>query len=250
MSSVYKCPHCPLSYKRKLYYDRHILICDILSKTKKEREQELEEHADTPTMRVMYDLLLEMTLKYSKMEKKVEELTKWVETKKKKIHVVEWLNTNYPDAIKFIDWYKSINLDRKHLELIFKYDFVTGFMYIFQELLPLEQEADLPIKAFDQKDGALFICNDEGKWCAMDSKVLEQFVSYISRLIMGEFVKWQNENMDKMKDEEFSDVYTKNIQKVIGANYSMEQLSMKMKRELYKYLKMNLRNILQYEFSF
>ena len=136
------------------------------------------------------------------------------------------------------------------MELIFKYDFVNGFMYIFQELLPLEKEAELAIKAFDQKDGALFIYNDEGKWSMMDSKQLEQFISYISRLIMTEFVKWQTENIDKMKDEEFSDMYTKNIQKVIGANYSMEQLNMKMKRELYKYLKMNLRNILQYEFSF
>ena len=248
--SSFECPHCALSYKRKLYYKRHILLCEILSKTKKEREQEIEEHADTPSLRKMYDLLLEMTFKYSKMEKKLEDLTKWVEAKKKKINIVEWLNENYTEGTNFAHWYKSIKFNRSHLELIFKYNFINGFMYIFQELLPLEQETGLPIKAFDQKDNTLFIYNDDEKWDVMSQKQLEQFISYISRLIMGEFVKWQTENANTMDAEKFSDIYTENIQKVIGANYSMEQLNIKMKRELYKYLKMNLKNVIEYEFSF
>lgn len=250
MANHFQCKYCSLSYKRKTYYDKHVLVCEILNKTKKERENEIEELADTLSLRKVYDLLLEIAMKYNKMEKKLNELTKWVDVKKKNINIIEWLNTNYTKTIKFSDWYMSICFNRKHLELIFKYDFITGFMYIFQELLPLSQEEELPIKAFDQKDNTLFIYNDENKWEAMNSEKLEKFISHISRLIMSEFVKWQNENSEKIKDEEFSIIYTRNIQKVIGANYSIEQLNMKMKRELYKYLKMNLRNILQYEFCF
>jgi len=250
MANHFQCKYCSLSYKRKTYYDKHVLVCEILNKTKKERENEIEELADTLSLRKVYDLLLEIAMKYNKMEKKLDELTKWVDVKKKNINIIEWLNTNYTKTIKFSDWYMSISFNRKHLELIFKYDFIPGFMYIFQELLPLSQEEELPIKAFDQKDNTLFIYNDENKWEAMNSEKLEKFISHISILIMREFVKWQDENSEKIKDEEFSIIYTKNIQKVIGANYSIEQLNMKMKRELYKYLKMNLRNILQYEFCF
>ena len=70
---------------------------------------------------------------------------------------------------------------------------------------------------------------------------------------MGEFVKWQNENLNNLsskRDDAFDIEYANNIQKVIGAKYTKQQLYMKIRQSLYNYLKMNLKNIIEYEFSF
>lgn len=248
-----KCKYCGRDYKSKNYYNRHVLVCEILSKTDKERAQEEEEHADTPNLRKMYELLLEMTLKYSKMEKKLEELSKWTETKKSKIHVIDWLNINYKSATKFIDFSNNLKLNYSHLELIFNSNFVPGIISIFQQFIPLTtgNEAILPIRAFDKKDNTLFIYTDDEVWKEMTGQQFEKMVGIISKEIIREFGKWQNENLERIKkDEKFAITYAKNTQKVMGSQYTYEQSYAKIKRGLYKYLKMNLRNIVQYEFSF
>jgi len=67
---------------------------------------------------------------------------------------------------------------------------------------------------------------------------------------MGHFVDWQNANKHRIADESYQKTYTDNIQKVLGGNYSKRNPNMIIKRNLYKYLKMNLKNVMQYEFSF
>jgi hypothetical protein len=54
----------------------------------------------------------------------------------------------------------------------------------------------------------------------------------------------------KMNQDDFGITYATNVQKVLGGTLPREQLYSKVRRGIYKYLKMNLRNIIQYEFSF
>ena len=41
--------------------------------------------------------------------------------------------------MQFNGFIKSINIERKHLDYIIKYDFIDGIMFIFQELFPLKK---------------------------------------------------------------------------------------------------------------
>ena len=67
---------------------------------------------------------------------------------------------------------------------------------------------------------------------------------------LTEFIKWQKENTDKIYEDEFSNKYAVNFQKILGGNNTQEYNNSRIKKELYKYLKMNLKNIIEYEFSF
>ena len=251
---LYKCKFCDRGYKSKNYYNRHILVCEIISKPSSEREQEDEESTDTPTLRKMYELLLEMTFKYSKLERKYNELHKSIESKRKKLNIIEWLNHNYTNAIKFSDWCDNLKLERKHLEFIFETNYMPGIINIFEEFLPISKESELFVKSFDQKVNTLFIfVDEEKKWKVMNDEEFGKMVSVISKQIMSEFVKWQDENSNIHKtkrDDNFDIEYAKNIQKVIGAKYTKQQLYTKIRHSLYIYLKMNLKNIIEYEFSF
>ena len=152
-----ECCFCSKKFTRKTYYDRHILICELLSKSKKERNVEMEEHKDTPTVRKLYEIIMEMSIKYKKMEEKLEELSKYVDTKKKKINIIEWLNTTCKSSAcaPFELWMKKIKVERKHLESIFSHDYVYGALHILKDF------NNEHIRCYDQKDDTLFIFTNE-----------------------------------------------------------------------------------------
>ena len=248
-SHTYTCKHCQRGYKRKLYYDRHVLACQMLSKDPKTLKQEAQERADTPTVRQLYDLVLELGIKYAKMEKKLDELSKWADSKKRKLCVVDWLNDNCIPNEGFYAWKDAIDLEMRHLDILFEHDYVNGMLYILQELLPLASEAAIPIKAFDQKENTLFIYQDDG-WIVMSPSEFDSLLGGLSKTVMGFFVKWQEANKHKLNRDDFSVTFTENVQKAIGGNFTKEQIHSRIRRGLYKHLKMNLRNIVQYEFTF
>jgi hypothetical protein len=156
-----KCGYCSKSFTRKSYYDRHVLVCELLIKSTKERNLATEENQDTPTVRKLYEIIMEMTLKYQKMEKKVEELSKYIENKKRKLNIVDWLNANYKNVGERFDiWYKTIKVERKHLETIFTRDYVNGVLHVLKDHLETyikNGEMEIPIRAYDQKDNILYV---------------------------------------------------------------------------------------------
>ena len=80
------CPHCLRHYERKVYLDRHVGMCQLLTKTKRERKLEVQEQEDTPSVRDLYTAVLELTEKYSQLEKKFTDLSKYATIKKQKIN--------------------------------------------------------------------------------------------------------------------------------------------------------------------
>ncbi len=243
----HKCPHCSRKFIRKSTADRHIITCEILSKTPKERHLEDINRDDIPSIKQIYCVLLEIADKQLKIEKKMKAMEKWVENKKKKLSVIDWLNNNLIPNYTYLEWLDKIVITRHHLELIFQYNHINGKIYILQEFLPLGQENIIPIKSFDQKQNALFIYNES--WELMTPGFLDKLLNSLQRKIMDEFVKYQNENMHKMRDENFTMEYIQNVQKVMGGD-SKEKITSRLRRELYKHLKINLRNVIQVEFTF
>ena len=248
----YKCKYCNRAYKLKPNYDKHYLLCDTLNISKTICKTTKENNADyVPSLRDMFTLILELTAKNSQLEQKVEELSKWTESKKKKLNVIDWLNEKYTKNIKYSVWLAGINITRKHLEAVFNSDMVTGCYEILQNLLSLDIMSDqtIPIKAFDQKENILFIYTDDNKWEILSQPMFANLMNMLSKNILTEFLKWQTENKSKMKQDDFSYRYARNVQKIMGGNLTQEQIHTRVKKELYNYLKMNLRNVVEYEFS-
>ena len=73
----------------------------------------------------------------------------------------------------------------------------------------------------------------------MSGKQFECLVGSVSKQLVNELAEWQNENMNKMSHEDFGIVYANNVLKVLGGSMPREQLYSKVRRGLYKYLKMN-----------
>ena len=243
------CSFCRRGYKSKVYYNRHVAVCELMCKSMKERQQENEENDDTPNIRVLYDVILELTNKMSKMEKKIQELTKLADLKKKKINMVDWLNENKIEGkqIDLEEFILNIKLNRLHLENLFQTEYTSGILKVLQDLLPLIEDTSNPIKAFDTKVNVLFAFSDS-KWMILTDDKFQKIINNIVKQLLNEFVVWQTENASRMEQDDFAIKYSSNVKKMMGGNFTREQVYAKVKIDLYKYLKVNVKNITEYHF--
>ena len=65
--------------------------------------------------------------------------------------------------------------------------------------------------------------------------------------LLDDFVKWQNENSEKMDQDDFAIKYSANVKKIMGGGLTRQQVYGKIKLDLYKYLKINIKNIIEYQ---
>ena len=69
MSSTYDCKYCKRNYKEKFNYDRHLLCCEFIFKSRREQNNEADLLAPIPTQREMYQLIQHMSIRIDKLEK-------------------------------------------------------------------------------------------------------------------------------------------------------------------------------------
>ena len=64
------------------------------------------------------------------------------------------------------------------------------------------------------------------------------------------FVEWQKENQGKINNEKFQKLYTDYTCKVMGSNFVEETIHHKIKFELYKKIKINVKQMETFEIIF
>jgi len=194
-------------------------------------------------------IVIELIKTNNKLRKDVKELKRWVQVKKKKIVVVDWLNENLKPNMDYKKFISELFLTRKHLEYIFKTNYVEGIQEILQNHISNYEDNNIPFKSFDQKDDTIYVYNTNQKWELLSPTDFNMVVSTISKGILSEFKKWQDENEHQLYTEDFSITYILNVKKVMGGDNPIEKLRSKIHKNLYKDLKLNLQNTIQYDFQ-
>ena len=246
---MYKCS-CGKEYSRLKAFHYHRATCELLalSKNSKQDVSHLTE-MNVPAPLEMWMALQTALLKIEKLEKKIESQDRWIKRQKKKMCIVDWLNNNFPISDSYNQWFTNLELERKDLQLIFDHDFVGGVSYILQKYLPIKNESTFPIRAFEQKLNTLFVFNGT-TWEMLDTDEFAKMIDQIHKKIHSVFVIWNKEKQRFMDYESIDEGYYKNVQKVMGGKYSRDETLRKIKFKLFNYLKFNLKNITQYEFTF
>lgn len=243
----YVCHRCLTQYKIKIYYDRHVSACELLHQSNKERRDNNEKHSEIPDMSTMYNMILTLAQKNKELEDKVDELSQLSIIKKKRLHVNDWLNEYYSDIIELTEYMKQHPISQEDYQLVCKHDYVEGISMILKNRFILDQETTLPIKAFDQKENVFFTKKQSG-WSIMQKTELDSLIRNIEKQLMGKFVEWQEKNKHLMLNEKYSEEYTNILQKILGNNFNSGNIKLQIRKLLYKHLKMNLKNIIQFEF--
>ena len=263
------CEYCGKMYKRRLNLDKHFILCEIVYKAKKNTitDKETEEiNEEMPTQKQMYKMFLELALKYNKLEEKVELMNKFVNKTKKKINVLDWLNTNsnLKPELLFDNLADSINILDSDLELLFNSDFYDMLNEIFTRNIYNNDESSIPLFSFIQKMNTIYIynynCNyknnidvatSESEWIEVSREKLIYFLNKVHFKIVKALSEWNKKNSDKLNSsDKMIEIYTKAKIKLMGIEFKHEQTLSKIKSNIYNKLKKDMKALVEYEFEF
>lgn len=253
------CNFCQRTYQRKIYFDRHVIACEFLSKSNRERNLELEELSDTPSVRDLYKIIMELAAKCNNLESQMNNIIKATNIKKQKLNITDWLHqhkSSDTERISFNQLLKNIKITRDDLNILFETDYVNGAVKVLNKYLT--NKDTFPICAFNNKDNKMYIyCENDSvnndntdvvEWRMCNNDDYKKLMFLIDKQFLSEFVKWQDENKHKGSNDDFALIYSKNMKKVMGGE--RDTLYSRIKKELYNLIEIDLPNILEYEISY
>jgi len=293
---IYTCQYCNKKYKRKNYYNNHILNCrihkicknppkiyNIPSQTQSKKSTIIHDTTDTEncseteivrenqgvtqqvtdvdsiefdkmtiTNENLFKLLINLTNKYEKLQNDYNELKKFTNYNKNKLNVIDHLNNNFQcNIFDYNDFCKKLSHDFNinDLEFVFKNDYVNGCAQIIINLIEkikFENIHNLPIYAFNHKDGILYIYDKSlSSWTQINENYLTILIKELNKNLLNNFLQWKNNNEKYFLDEQFSEIYILNMKKIIGNNFDKKNKDIMIKNIIYKHIKVCIKNIFE-----
>jgi len=255
-SSKLCCVVCNKKYTKKSSLDKHKILCDFKTKTKRELKIEDEEQSDIPTYNQLVKIVQEMALKMSKMEDKLEEFNKWVDKKKKKLNVIGWLNENVNPTFGFLEWANvQLIVKEEHFENLMENSLFHTVQQVFEYNLPESNDIIYPIRCFSQKTGIFYICekgeNGLPQWKQLALPDFIILLKTIQNRMIRVLSKWKSDNQLKIQDnDKISELFNKAVIKLMNMSFHQDVSLSRSRNNLFNYLKTDLKTKIDYEFEF
>lgn len=263
------CTTCGKGYKTRTSLNKHSAICEYVYKVKNNKSVEIIED-ELPNQSQMYGIILDLAAKVNLLTEKIEKQTKFIDRKKKKINVVEWLNTNMkisnPENI-FDKLVNIISITEKDVEYLFQNDFYKMLNEIFERTIYNKnsgQEEDtsntnlIPIYAFTQKSNILYVYNQDSSststspinpiWLELSKEKLIYFLNIVHARICKAMRIWKETNQDKMESSDsIQDLYNRALIKVMSISFREQATLSKVKNQIYNKMKTDMKSFIEYE---
>lgn len=257
------CIYCGKSYKTRMNLDRHLILCETIHRSKNIKKNsnlhvdELEEK-DLPSQRQMYNIILELSMKCNKLEEKIEQMSKWVEKKKKKINILEWLNTNTNITPEFVfdELISKISLIDCDIDILLTNGFNETFYQIAtRNIFDKKEQINFPLFCLDQKTNYIYVYNRQNPvsqpiWTELERDKLVYFMNKIHMMITKGLTDWKKKlEKEKRFNEGQSDLYNKTLIKVMDIDFKKESTLNKIKNMIYEAIKTDMKGLIEYEFE-
>jgi hypothetical protein len=251
------CIHCGKNYVKKCNLDKHIIICDLLQKSKKSKNAE-EDEEPVPSQRKMFQMLIELGQKYNKLEEKVEEMGKWIVKTKKKINMLDWLNTNVFPSIIFGQLYDKIIITDDDIQYLLNNSFYDSLNEVFSKTIYGISENDNPIYAFIQKTNVFYIydredasSNEKNIWIEFSREKMILFFDKIHMKFIKTFCEWKKVHTKEIKESyQLASLCDKATTKLMSIELKVEATFNKLRNMLYNHMKKDIKAFVEYEFEF
>ena len=244
------CKYCGKNYIKKINLDKHVILCELLNNSK--TKTIVEDDQEVPSQRKMYEMILEIGKKLNGLDKKVDELNKWVIKKKKKINVVEWLNNNITPEINFDSLIEKIIIYKDVVHYLFQNTFADTMNHIFSRNIYNVSESEYPIFAFVQKSNVFYIYeNEEAGWMELNREKLVKFLNRVHTKLYRLYLEWKKENRTHIEDDEkLSLLCDKTTCKMMDVDFRQESILGKIRSNMYGRMKTDMKALVEYDFEF
>ena len=203
-----------------------MILCD-LNQNIREHRCSMEENSDIPSVRELYNIILELGLKYNKIETELEELKRWVNNKKNKFNILDWLNSNKSNInLTTFDWIESIEVTHCDIQTLFNSSISELICNLFNKHIEYTQ--------FHNQTVPLFNCSDKSKslyiyelneiegqdslneWKPINSDDFMKIIKSLHKKITIGMRDWYNRNKnDILNNEKIEDIYNKTLLKIM-----------------------------------
>ena len=253
------CVYCGKSYKKITNLNKHVVVCDLIQKSKRRAltgsglRIEEDEEEPLPSQRKMFEMLMELGQKYSRLEEKVDEINKWVVKKKKKINVLEWLNANVTPTITFENIIDKITVNEKDIEMLINNSFYDVLNEIFGRTIYNFNEHDNPIFAFINKSNMFYIYNANKVWDKMSTEIFIKFLNRVHMKIFKAFNEWKSIKLNDTKNissDAFAISCNKTMVKIVSVECNNESVVSKVQSSMFSRMKTDMKALVEYEFEF
>ena len=268
------CTWCGKGYKSRGNLDKHVILCELIQKSNKKRvtnkNSDLTDYdevcEDLPSPKKMYQMLLELGYKYSKLEEKMEEVNKFIVKKKQKINVVEWLNSNITPSLVFENLIDQIKIIDSDIEFLFENNFLDMINGVLSRFVYNGESSNnlIPLFAFSQKTNVFYafvklnnnnnnnnLCEDKccGVWSELSKDQLMKFLMRIQMKVSKAFCEWKT-RCGRVNDDSFDIMCDKTLIKIMGNEFNQDSTFNKMRGVMYNKMKTDMKAMVEYEFEF
>ena len=249
--STRSCIYCGKSYIKKDCFEKHMLICELKHNSRKNFE---EDEIIVPSQKIMFKMLLELGQKYNRIEEKIEEINKWVVKKKKKINMIEWLNTNITPIIVFDKLFDKISITEEDIKFLLQNSVHDTFNEIFSRTIYNVSETENPIFAFIQKVNVFYIydlIDGIGTWIELPREGLIKFLNKVHKKVVKVFYDWKLKHSNEVKQSDtFALMCDKTLVKLMSVDFKVEGTLNKIRNLMYSHMKTDMKALVEYEFEF
>jgi hypothetical protein len=255
------CVYCGKGYKSRPGYDKHAILCELIDRTKKKKKLRIvdDDEADIiPSNQRMYHMLIELASKYSNLEKKMEEMSKYVVKQKKKINILEWLNNNLIPTFVFDELPSKITTTNQTIELLLNNTFHDILNDMFEANIYKNVELcgnDMfPLFALTQKPNTFYYYTSieptKYEWCELSKDKLVWFLNIIHMKITKLFTEWKKIHKQEISENDSkSTICDKATIKLMSQSFKEDKYYTKAKSILYNKMKCDMKTLIEYEFE-
>lgn len=263
-----ECEYCGKSYSKKIYFTRHVILCEYSRKTKEQRKDEDEEYEfSNPedakiTMKKLYNIVLELAYQNKKLEKKVEDMQNHLNMKKK-FNICKWLKDTHNQYNQhnqktqiplFKSWIKIIQVTEEETNILQEENMFQTICAIFDKNIHKQnqqreqqyQQDDQPIKCFTQKTNVFFIFSESisenqtvhpPEWKRMEMSEFLLLLKYIHQKLVKAMCDWFKQNQPDLNETQII-TYNVGVNKLMNAEFQKETaLVSKLRVYLYNKIK-------------
>jgi hypothetical protein len=261
--SGFQCKYCFQKWQKRENMEKHAVMCGFWHKSSKIHE---DDYDTTPSISELFKVVKEFAYKCEKLQKRVDQLENRQTTRQKK-QILDYLQER-PVSIPAIELFRTFQITREHLEIVFEDDLTAGIKACIKTNL---QGASLPICAFTQKPNTLYVFALESqessiaKWHIMTNAELDKLISILSFKFLQAFVVWKKENCPQVEtaniyeltDEDEHNVHTQSVNeqikqqqqtymiKINGQRVNEDKRRNDIKHMLYTYLQKSLPTVIE-----
>jgi uncharacterized protein YeeX (DUF496 family) len=209
-----------------------------------------DENDRLPTYSELVTLVGLLVMKNNKLEEKVDGLQKWVEKSRKKVNVLDWLNSNVKPSMTFLQFLQSIVLNENHITYLNENNMIKTMTHIFEEYF--KPENGLPIYAFAEKQNVFYLFDEErGVWSEMTKDNIISIMYYIDRQVQMEITKWYDANSEKIKHvDKWGQMFNKLVGKANALSYRDDATLGKLKGVMFQLLKCEVKKYVELQIHF